>query len=131
MAIEVAAQRLEIGDVVLMDLSEEERPVEATVVRDIDRTDTTVRVTFRVGGRESFVREWPLGEMVTVRAGVREKQDAAALRSVGQGAPVAASSVGPGFEMGRSSVPARHRARPVTRSAPRALRVPQCASGSR
>ena len=53
MAIEVAAQRLEIGDVVLMDLSEEERPVEATVVRDIDRTDTTVRVTFRVGGREA------------------------------------------------------------------------------
>ena len=69
MAIEVAAQRLEIGDVVLVDLSEEERPVEATVVRDIDRTDTTVRVTFRVGGRESFVREWPLGEMVTVVRG--------------------------------------------------------------
>ena len=69
MAIEVAAQRLEIGDVVLVDLSEEERPVEATVVRDIDRTDTTVRVTFRVEGRESFVREWPLGEMVTVVRG--------------------------------------------------------------
>ena len=69
MAIEVAAQRLEIGDVVLVDLSEDERPVGATVVRDIDRTDTTVRVTFRVGGGESFVREWPLGEMVTVVRG--------------------------------------------------------------
>ena len=69
MAIEVAAQRLEIGDVVLIDLSEEEQGVEAMVVRDIDRTDTTVRATLRVRGREDFVREWPLGGLVTVVRG--------------------------------------------------------------
>ena len=69
MAIEVAAQRLEIGDVVLVDLSEDERQIEATVVRDIDRSETTVRATLRVQGREDFVREWPLGTLVTVVRG--------------------------------------------------------------
>jgi hypothetical protein len=69
MALEVAAQRLEIGDVVLVNLPEQEKKVEATVVRDIDRTETTVRVTLRVGGREDFVREWSLGEPVTVVRG--------------------------------------------------------------
>ena len=69
MAIDVTVQRLEIGDVLLIDFLEDERPVEATVVRDIDRTDTTVRATLRVAGREDFVREWPLGELVTVVRG--------------------------------------------------------------
>ena len=69
MAIDVTVQRLEIGDVLLIDFLEDERPVEATVVRDIDRTDTTVRATLRVAGREDFVREWPVGELVTVVRG--------------------------------------------------------------
>ena len=69
MAIDVTVQRLEIGDVLLIDFLEDERPVEATVVRDIDRTETTVRATLRVAGREDFVTEWPLGELVTVVRG--------------------------------------------------------------
>jgi hypothetical protein len=69
MAIEFVAQRLEIGDVVLMSLPDEEGEVEATVVREIERTGTAVRATLRVKGREDFVREWPLGELVTVVRG--------------------------------------------------------------
>ncbi len=69
MAIEVAVQRLEIGDVVLVSLPDQEEKVEATVARDIDRTESTVRVTLRVEGREDFVVEWPLGELVTVVRG--------------------------------------------------------------
>jgi len=69
MAIDVTVQRLEIGDVLLIDFLEDERPVEATVVRDIDRTETTVRATLRVAGREDFVREWTLGDLVTVVRG--------------------------------------------------------------
>ena len=67
--IEFAAQRLGIGDVVLIDLPEQDEQVEATVVRDIERTETTVRVTMRVPEREDFVKEWPLGELVTVVRG--------------------------------------------------------------
>ncbi len=69
MAIEFVAQRLEIGDVVVIDLPDEEGTVEATVVREIERTDTAVRATLRVRGREDFVKEWPLGELVTVVRG--------------------------------------------------------------
>jgi len=69
MAMDYDVQRLELGDVVLIDLDDEKGPVEAKVVRDIDRTDTTVRVTLRVDGREDFVREWRLGEQVTVVRG--------------------------------------------------------------
>jgi len=69
MAIEFVAQRLEIGDVILLTLPEQDREVEATVVRGIDRTDTTVRATLRVTGREDFVEEWPLGQLVTVVRG--------------------------------------------------------------
>jgi hypothetical protein len=69
MAIEFVAQRLEIGDVVLLSLPEEGREVEATVVREIDRTDTSVRATLRVKGREDLVKEWLLGELVTVVRG--------------------------------------------------------------
>jgi hypothetical protein len=68
-AMEYVVQRLEIGDVVLIDLHEQAGKVEATVVRSIDRTDRTVRVSLRVEGREEFVKEWPLGEMVTVVRG--------------------------------------------------------------
>jgi hypothetical protein len=69
MAMEYAVQRLEIGDVVLIALPGEEREVEAKVVRGIDRTDRTVRVSLRVDGREEFVKEWLLGETVTVVRG--------------------------------------------------------------
>ena len=69
MAIEVAVQRLEIGDVVLVSPPDQEEKVEATVARDIDRTESTVRVTLRVEGREDFVEEWPLGSLVTVVRG--------------------------------------------------------------
>jgi hypothetical protein len=69
MAIEFVAQRLQIGDVVLVDLAEFAGSVEATVVRETDRTDTTVRATLRAEGREDFVKEWTVGEMVTVVRG--------------------------------------------------------------
>jgi hypothetical protein len=75
MAIEVDVQRLQVGDVILIDLSEQRGQVEAKVVRDIDRidridrTESTVRVTLRVEGREDFVKEWALDEMVTVVRG--------------------------------------------------------------
>ena len=68
MAMEYIVQRLELGDVVLIDL-EQAGQVEATVVRAIDRTDKTVRALLRVDGREDFVREWRLGERVTVVRG--------------------------------------------------------------
>jgi hypothetical protein len=69
MAIEFPVQRLGIGDVVLVDLGDQDQNVEATVVRDIDRTETTVRATLRVEGRDDFVLEWPLGDLVTVVRG--------------------------------------------------------------
>ncbi len=69
MAIEVVAQRLEIGDVVLISLPGQEAEVEAMVVRDIERTETAVRVTLRVEGHEDFIREWQIGDMVTVVRG--------------------------------------------------------------
>jgi hypothetical protein len=69
MAMEYVVQRLEMGDVVLIDLPEQAGKVEAKVVRAIDRSDTAVRATLRVEGREDFVKEWPLGERVTVVRG--------------------------------------------------------------
>lgn len=69
MAMEYAVQRLEMGDVVLINLPEQEEEVEAKVVRPIDRTERTVRVLLRAEGRADFVREWPLGELVTVVRG--------------------------------------------------------------
>ena len=69
MAMDYAVQRLEVGDVLLIDLPGSRREVEATVVREIVRTETSVRVSLRVGADKDFVREWPLGEMVTVVRG--------------------------------------------------------------
>jgi hypothetical protein len=69
MAIEFVVQRLVIGDVVLVSLPEQDEKVEAMVVRDIDRTETSVRVTLRVEGGQDFVKEWELGERVTVVRG--------------------------------------------------------------
>jgi hypothetical protein len=68
MAMEYVVQRLELGDVVLIDLPELGE-VEAKVVRAIERTEDAVRVTLRVAGREDFVEEWPLGALVTVVRG--------------------------------------------------------------
>jgi hypothetical protein len=69
MAIEVDVQRLELGDVILIDLDDGTGEVEAKVVRGIERTATTVRVLLEVEGRERFVREWPLGDQVTIVRG--------------------------------------------------------------
>ena len=63
------AQRLEIGDVILVHLSDEQDPVEAKVVRQIERTTTTVRATLRADDGNTFEREWPVGELVTVVRG--------------------------------------------------------------
>jgi len=69
MAIDFPVQRLQLGDVVVADFPEHGGKVEATVVREIDRTETAVRVTLRVEGHDDFVKEWPLGAMVTVVRG--------------------------------------------------------------
>ena len=69
MAIEFEVQRLQIGDVILANRPEQGGEVEARVVREIDRTEKTVRVTLRVEGYDDFVKEWPLDEMVTVVRG--------------------------------------------------------------
>ena len=69
MAMDYDVQRLELGDVGLIELEDQAGPAEAKVVREIERTDTTVRVSLRVEGREDFVREWRLGERVTVVRG--------------------------------------------------------------
>ena len=69
MAMEIDVQRLELGDVVLIDSPTDAGQVEAKVVRAIDRDETTVRVTLRVEGREDIVREWSLDEKVTLVRG--------------------------------------------------------------
>jgi hypothetical protein len=75
MAIDVEVQRLQLMDVILVDLPEEGAEVEAKVVREIDRIDqidpreSTVRVTLRVEGRDDFVKEYALGEIVTLVRG--------------------------------------------------------------
>ena len=69
MAIEFEVQRLQIGDVILVELRERDGEVEARVVREIERTESTVRATLRVEGYDDFVKEWPLDEMVTVVRG--------------------------------------------------------------
>ena len=69
MAMEVEVQRLQKGDVILADLADRGGAIEATVVRGIDRTESTVRVVLRVEGSDDFVKEWTLGEMVTVVRG--------------------------------------------------------------
>ena len=69
MAMEYDVQRLVMGDVVVIDLPEQGEQVEAKVMRIIERTDTSVRVSLHVQGREDFVREWPIGERLTVVRG--------------------------------------------------------------
>ncbi len=69
MAMKFVVQRLQLGDVILVDLPEHGREIEATVVSAVERTESTVRVTLQVAGRDDFVKEWALGEMVTVVRG--------------------------------------------------------------
>jgi hypothetical protein len=72
MSIELLVQRLEIGDVALIALPDLERQVEATVVRDIDRTDTTVLVTpGEYAGARTSSKSGGIGELVTVVRGPR------------------------------------------------------------
>jgi len=68
MAIDFEVQRLQIGDVIVLDLPDAGE-VEATVVRDPERTETSVRATLRVARRDDFVQEWPLDTLVTVVRG--------------------------------------------------------------
>jgi hypothetical protein len=75
-ALEVDVQRLQLGDVILIDLSDQETNVEARVVgdtpevtRELERSDSTVRATLRVPGRDDFVMEWPLDTHVTLVRG--------------------------------------------------------------
>jgi hypothetical protein len=64
MAFDFVVQRLQIGDVILLG------ETEATVTRDIVRTDGTVRVTLRLDGSdEDVVKEWAVDAMVTVVRG--------------------------------------------------------------
>ena len=65
-----SVQRLQIGDVILISAPGQDTDVEATVVRDIDRTDATVRATLRVTGRDEFVEEWPLGAFLSPSSAV-------------------------------------------------------------
>jgi hypothetical protein len=62
-------QRLELGDVVLIDESGGPSKVEAKVVREIERTESSVLVTLRVAEGDDFVREWVLDDMVSVVRG--------------------------------------------------------------
>jgi len=76
MAIEVDVQRLQLGDVILIDLPDEGTNIEAQVVgespevvRTIERSESTVRARLRVSGRDDFVREWPLDTRVALIRG--------------------------------------------------------------
>jgi hypothetical protein len=68
-ALDVEVQRLQLGDVILLELPDGGARVEAKVVRRIKRTASSVLVTLRVPGREDIVKEWPLDDLVTVVRG--------------------------------------------------------------
>ena len=68
-AIDIEVQRLELGDVIMVAVPGGDREVEATVVRDTVRRENSVSVTLRVADADDFVKEWPLGETVTVVRG--------------------------------------------------------------
>jgi hypothetical protein len=69
MAMDVEVQRLQLGDVIVVRPAGEDTEAEAMVVRDPDRTESSIRATLRVAGRDDFVQEWALGELVTVVRG--------------------------------------------------------------
>ncbi len=64
MAFDFVVQRLQIGDVILLG------ETEATVTRAIEWTESSGRVTSPARRRlEDVVKEWAVGEMVTVVRG--------------------------------------------------------------
>lgn len=75
MAIDIDVQRLQLGDVILIDLSDQDTNIEARVVRNpeivraVTRSEGTVRATVRVSGRDDFVIEWPWDHQVTLIRG--------------------------------------------------------------
>jgi hypothetical protein len=75
-AIEVNVEMLQLGDVILIDLPDQGRNIEAQVVgespevvRAIERSESTVRARLRVAGRDDFVMEWPLDTRVMLIRG--------------------------------------------------------------
>jgi hypothetical protein len=68
-AIDIEVQRLQLGDVIMTDAPGHDAKVEATVFREIDRREDSVLVALRAAGTDDFVKEWPLGAMVTVIRG--------------------------------------------------------------
>ena len=61
MALDVEVQRLQIGDVISVMLPGEEHLAE--------RTDTGVRLTLRMAGRDDFTQEWPVGFLISLVRG--------------------------------------------------------------
>jgi hypothetical protein len=75
-AIEVDVEMLQLGDVILIDLPGQGTNIEAQVVgespevvRELERSDSTVRARLHVPGRDDFVRVWPLDTRVTLIRG--------------------------------------------------------------
>jgi hypothetical protein len=75
-AIEVDVEMLQLGDVILIDLPEQGANIEAQVVgespeivRELDRSDSTVRARLRVSGRDDLMMVWPLDTRVTLIRG--------------------------------------------------------------
>ena len=68
MAMDIPVQRLQLEDVIMIDV-DDKGEVEALIVRPVERTATSVRVTLRPEGGAEFVKEWNLGELVTVVRG--------------------------------------------------------------
>jgi hypothetical protein len=73
-AIEVDVEMLQLGDVIL--LRDEGANIEAQVVgespevvRELERSESTVSARLRVVGREDFVMVWPLDTRVTLVRG--------------------------------------------------------------
>ena len=74
-AIEVDVQRLQLGDVILIQ-PPEGAIIEAQVVgespeivRELERSESTVRARLRVAGRDDLVMVWPLDTRVTLVRG--------------------------------------------------------------
>jgi hypothetical protein len=74
--MEVDVEMLQLGDVILIDLPDQGTNIEAQVVgeppevvREIERSESTVRARLRVSGRDDFVMEWPLDTRVMLIRG--------------------------------------------------------------
>ena len=67
---------LQLGDVILIDLPEQGTNIEAQVVgespevvRELERSESTVRARLRVSGRDDLMMVWPLDTRVTLIRG--------------------------------------------------------------